>query len=243
MIVNLWSTPRSGSNWYASYLVNEYQKQNKRTIKHKHYLNYYHLKNYYGGGGDWVYEYKSGYSHPHYYYDHLFQGIKKTNIYKERTRNIEEEESYRIELFEKHNHIKNPLILHSHFAPMSKKAYDYLYNKADRNIFLYREDFVAQMSSYALAYGTNIWKPVQNYVVYQNVDADEGVLKHLFERIALWHQIDKSGGEIVKYEDFDFNYSGDSMPTKQNKVSSFQQLSKKTQDVILTFEKELKKMI
>jgi len=241
MIINLWSTPRSGSNWYAGFLLNEQKKVNPKTIKIKHYLNYYHLKNYYSDTGDWVYEYKNGLSYPAYSYDHLRQSIKKNIVNGERTKTVEQEEEYRISLFEKHNHIKNPLVLHSHFAPMSKRGYDYLFNKADKNIFLYRENFVEQMSSYALAHGTNIWKPRAKLPIFENVDANEGVLKHLYERILLWHTIDKSGCEIVKYEDFDFNYQGNNMPIKQNKVSTFSQLSKKTQDVILHFEQELKR--
>jgi len=243
MIINLWSTPRTGSNWYAAFLLNEHKKENKRTIKIKHYLNYYHLTNYYDNNNsfDWVYEYKPGRGHPSYFYDRLKESISTTLVYKERPRNAEKEEEYRIALFEKHNHKKNPVIMHSHFAPMSKKGYDYLFNKADKNIFLYRENFVEQMSSYALAYGTNIWKPRKDLQVYENIDADEGVLKHLYERILLWHTIDKSGCEVVKYENFDFNYQANNMPIKQNKVSTFSQLSKKTQDVILHFEQELKR--
>jgi hypothetical protein len=242
MIINLWSTPRSGSNWYADFLLNEQKKVNPKTIKIKHYLNYYHLINYdKAGHSDWLYEYTPGLRYPAYYYDPLRQSIKQDVVNGERTRTVEQEEEYRISLFEKHNHIKNPVVMHSHFAPMSKRGYDYLFKKADKNIFLYRENFVDQMSSYALAYGTNIWKPRANLPVFENIDADEGVLKHLYERILLWHKIDKQGCEIVKYEDFDFNYQGAGMPVKQNKTNTFDQLSKKTQNTILYFEKELKR--
>ena len=241
MIINLWSTPRSGSNWYATYLVNEQKTEYPKITKIKHYLNYYHLKNYNSSTGDWVYEYSNGLCYPAYFYDYLIQGIRKGAICGKRTKNVEQEEEYRISLFEKHNFKKNPVVMHSHFAPMSKKGYDYLFNKADRNIFLYRENFVEQMSSYALASGTNIWKPRDKLPIFENIDADEGVLKHLYERILLWHKIDKRGCEIVKYENFDFTYKGKDMPQKQNKVSTFSQLSKKTQDVILKFETELKK--
>jgi len=242
MIVNLWSTPRTGSNWYSAYLLNQYKKENKNTFVIHQYLNHFHLINYSKAGySDWLYEYAPGLCYPAYIFNHLKQSIELTSICKKREKDESSEEEFRIQLFERHDHNKHPVIFHSHVAPMSDKAYDYLFKKANKNIFLYRENFVDQMSSYALAYGTNIWKPRVNLPVFENIDINEGVLKNLYERILFWHKIDKQGCEIVKYEDFDFNHQDEGMPVKQNKTNTFSQLSKKTQNTILYFEKEFKR--
>jgi hypothetical protein len=234
MIINLWSTPRTGSNWYSAFLLNEYKKINKNTITIHQYLNHFHLISYYKlGYGDWLYEYSKGLYYSTYFYNNLKQSIEYRSICGQRERDENAEEEFRIELFEKHNHSKHPVIFHNHVAPMSIKAYNYLFKKADRNIFLYRENFINQMSSYALAYGTSVWKPSASYETFSNVDVDYAILENLYERIKYWHNLDKTNCEIIKYEDLNFSQNEYALPKKQNLTSSFNQLSKKTQDNIL----------
>lgn len=234
MIINIWSTPRTGSNWYAAFVAEKYQTK----IRINQILNYYHLINYYGDT-DWIYEYDDGLSYPEYVYDSLKQSIKQIKIHGNRIRNPIDEEKYRIEIIEKHNHIKNPILFSNHVAPMSKNAYEYLFTKADKNIFLYRENFIDQMSSYALGYATKQWKPTSDKV-YSDVDTDKEVLFHFYERILYWHSLDKTNCEVVRYEDLEFD-SNETMPKKQNKVKAFDQLSNITQSFILDLEKEFRK--
>lgn len=242
MIINIWTTPRTGSNWYSAYILNEQKKVYPTTKKISQYLNYYHLINYYGDS-DWVYEYISGRAYLHYHYDELKQSIDTKAVFGKRHKNPEEEESYRIQLLEKHNKSKIPLIFHNHVAPMSERAYKYLFDLADKNIFLYRENIVKQMSSYALAYDTKQWKPSHNTTTYEDVDVSFEVLENLFQRILLWHKLDKVGCEVVKYENLDFSYLNSNMPKKQNTISAFDQLSTKTQKIILDCESRLKEFL
>jgi glycosyltransferase involved in cell wall biosynthesis len=239
MIINIWSTPRTGSNWYSAYILHQHKKLNPIAKRISQYLNHYHLINYHGDS-DWFYEYKAGGSYPYYYYDQLKQSIEAKVVFGKRTRNPEEEENYRIELLENHNHTKISLVMHNHVAPMSEKSYNYLFEKADKNIFLYRENTVNQMSSYALAYATQQWKPTNQNITYENIDVAFEVLENLFERIMFWHKLDKTGCDVIKYEDLDFNYDTENMPQKQNAISALEQLSTKTQKIILDYDSRLK---
>lgn len=233
MIVNIWSTPRTGSNWYSSYILNELKKQNQKTFVIHQYLNHFHLISYYKSGyGDWLYEYRNGLCYNTYDFNYLKQSIEGRSYCKQRERDESDEEEYRIQLFEKHNHIKHPIIFHNHVAPMSSKAYNYLFKKADKNLFLYRENFINQMSSYALAYATTIWKPIKPYKTFSDIQVGREVLNNLYDRIKYWHRLDKTNCEIVKYEDLNFAQTEYSLPIKQNLTSSFDQLSKETQDII-----------
>jgi len=244
MIINLWSTPRTGSNWYAEYLSSQQKKLHNRVSILHQYLNYFHFINYIKPGyGDWVYEYKKGYSYPGYRYNFLTKAIEPKINNSERDRNPKEEEQYRIDLLERHDHLKTHLILHNHILPMSDKSYNYLFNKADKNIFLYRENHIDQLSSYALAYGTNTYKKSENYALHKDVYVDKQVLENLSERIIYWHNIDKKKCDVVKYEDLDFCYETDRMPKKQNIISSYSQLDERTKNVIMLLNEKIKQSI
>jgi hypothetical protein len=244
MIINLWSTPRTGSNWYAQYLAQEQQKLNSKVLVIHQYLNSFHFINYIKPNySDYVYEFSNTCMYPSYQYDVLKQSVVYNLKFGQRLRNPEEEEKYRIELLEKHNHAKTNLILHNHILPMSTTAYNYLFNKADKNIFLYRENIIDQLSSYALAYTTSVWRSSNKNNIFENINTDKNVIKNLFDRIVYWYKLDKSNCEIIKYEDIDFNYTGNNMPKKQNIVSAFSQLDTETQNYILDLANQFNKKL
>lgn len=232
MIVNLWSTPRTGSNWYSQYLYKKYSAIDKRTRLYSQYLNQYHFINYIKPNyHDFVYEYDKTCSYKFYTFDHLRQSISHINKSEKRIRDSVAEESYRLELLTNHNDIKNPTIFYNHIAPMSNLAYNTLFDKADKNIFLYRKDIKRQVSSYVLAYGTSQYK--QTTKIYKNINVEYNVIKNLVERIIQWHKLDKTGSEVICYEDLDFSLWEHSMPTKQNLIDPFLQLDETTQKNII----------
>lgn len=240
MIVNLWSTPRTGSNWYSQYLLKEYKNTNNRTILYQQYLNSFHFYNYYKPNySDFVYDYQPTCYYKHYYFDYLRKAIVETPKYEPRKFNISEEENYRLKLLNKHDHKKNPSIFYSHVAPMSKISYEYLFYKADKNIFLYRKDFKRQLSSYALAYGTTQYKPKINQTIYENINVNYEVLKNLTDRVLLWHTLDKKGCEVISYEELNFQ-EDKNLPVQQNKTDPFIQLDNETQDSIYKLTEYLK---
>jgi len=231
MIVNLWSTPRTGSNWYSQYLYKKYSAENKRTLLYSQFLNYYHLINYSNPKyNDFVYEYDKDCSYKSYEFDQLKGSISHKPVAEKRLLDSDDEEKYRLKLLAKHNHIKNPSIFYNHVAPMSKLAYTTLFNMADKNIFLYRKDVKRQISSYALAYGTKQYKP-NNIKVYQDVKVSYDVIKNLVDRIIYWHQLDKLNCDIVCFEDLEFSIDS-ALPKQQNKINPFIQLTTDTQQHI-----------
>lgn len=245
MIVNLWSTPRTGSNWYSQYLFKKYSSENKRTQLYTQYLNQYHFINYIKPNySDFVYEYENGCYYKYYTFDHLRQSISYTNKSEKRIYDNEHEEKYRLELLNKHNHKKNPSIFYNHIAPMSDLSYNTLFDIADKNIFLYRKDIKRQISSYTLAYGTAQYK--QSVKIYENVTVEYGVMKNLVDRIIKWHKLDKTNCEIICYEDLEFDLYAD-LPKQQNKIDPFTQLSSNTQEHILNlvdyFNKSIEKIV
>lgn len=231
MIINLWSTPRTGSNWYSQYLYKKYSSENKRTRLYTQYLNQYHFINYIKPKyNDFLYEYNHGCSYKYYTYDYLRQAISYTSKAEKRIRDSDSEEQYRLELLAKHNYTKNPTIFYNHIAPMSDLAYNTLFDMADKNIFLYRKDIKRQISSYTLAYGTTQYK--RSLKIYDNVIVEYTVIKNLVDRIIKWHELDKTECEIISYEDLEFDLYTD-LPKQQNKIDPFTQLSSDTQKYIL----------
>jgi hypothetical protein len=241
MIINLWSTPRTGSNWYASYLYNDSKKINSKTLLFSQYLNYFHFINYIKPTyTDWIYTYEKNCFYPNYSFNWVSRSIKLTYNYGKRTKTPEEEEEYRIELLEKHDHEKVPLILSNHILPMSDRAYNYLFQKANKNIFIYRENIKDQLSSYALAYTTQIWKPKKDLKTLENISTDKGVLKNLYDRIVYWHNLNKINCEVIKYEEINFTDNSQIKIEKQNKIDPFIQLDTETQNYILELCEDFK---
>lgn len=241
MIINLWSTPRTGSNWYASYLCDNYKKVNPKTQIFNQYLNYYHFISYTKPNyTDWVYTYEKDCSYLNYSFDWLQKSIILSVNQGKRSKTPEEEEQYRIELLEKHDHEKIPLILPNHVLPMSDRAYSYLFKKANKNIFIYRENIKDQLSSYALAYTTQIWKPKRDLKTLENIRTDKGVIKNLYDRIVYWHNLSKINCEVIKYEDINFTDNTQIKIEKQNKTDPFIQLDSETQNYILELCEDFK---
>lgn len=233
MIVNLWSTPRIGSNWYSQYLLHHYLESNRRTILYGQYLNEFQMTGYHKFGyGDLVYNYEPGLSYKYYYYDYLKKAINYKPKQGPRLLDLYQEERYRLDLLKKHDFDKNPAIFYNHVQPMSKYAYKYLFDIADKNIFLYRRNIQRQLASYALGYGTKQYKASNVNKVYADIEVEYPVLKNLVERIIYWHRLDKTNCEIICYEDLDFSKIGE-LPKKQNEVDPFVQLNSSTQKTIL----------
>ena len=239
MIINIWSTPRTGSTWFTLSKVKELE-QNHKVTYFTQYLNYVRLINYiHPNHKDFVYSYVPGCRYIDFQYDHLRKNIVEVIKTEKRKRSHVEEEDYRIALLERLD--KNRcLVFHHHIQPMSEKAYNYLINKSDTNYYIYRENFIEQLSSYALSYALQKFHGVNNRIS-NNVEVDYKTLEYLTERVISWHKLDKSNGIIIKYEDINFG-SDKSLPKKQNK-NAFEQLSESTQKSILFLNDYLTKSI
>lgn len=243
MLVNLWSTPRTGSTWYSSFLYNQLREKRSRTFLIKQYLNKFHFTNYvFPNFSDYIYEYRDGASYLKYDFDHLTKSLRQRPVWDKRHLDPNSEENYRVNLLEKIDCVKNNLVFHNHIEPMSQMSYNVLFNKADQNIFLYRENVIDQLSSYAIGYYTQNYHKPNNTL--SNVFVEENVLKYLADRIISWHRLDKSKGLVIKYEDIPFsNASYKNLPKKQNTKKAFEALSKETQDTVLKLNEFVKNSI
>jgi hypothetical protein len=135
-------------------------------------------------------------------------------VFAKRTRSIEQEEAYRIDLF---NQIifNVPLILHNHVAPIDEQIRQRLIDIAEKNIYIYRKDKRAQLASYAIAFSTKQF--VQFFDKEETGvidDIDPMHLENLINRIKIWDRLPKQ--DVVAYEDIKF-FNKYNWPKKQNK--------------------------
>ena len=137
MIINLWSTPRTGSVWYSNYLKQQYPG----SVLITEMFNQYHMDIYrhtmHNGRRINAHTYAAGFFYEDYF---ILDGtIATKKVFAERTLSIEQEETYRIDLF---NQVTSavPLILHNHVAPIDEKVRQHLVSIADKNVYIYRKD-------------------------------------------------------------------------------------------------------
>jgi len=177
------------------------------------------------GKSDLLYAFEPGAVFEDWYIEPLSSKIKSRLKLSERTRNLEEEELYRISLLEKHNFDKYPVVMHHHVNPMTERAYRYLKNKASRNIFLYRESLIDQLASYVVAISQQkfVLAPNEKPKIATNAEIPLDQLTHVYDRIRSWYRLDKTDCEVVKYEDLDFSISNHTQ--KQNIVKPIDQVS------------------
>lgn len=240
MIINLWSTPRTGSVWYSYKLLLNYKETNPNTILMTEPFNKWHLNIYRQIENGVIKNY-------HEYIDGLFyddyslndSGIVVSNRkYESRVRTVDEEEEHRRIIFRDYNADECTLIVHNHTSPLPNGIYEMLRDIAKRNIYICRNDFVQQMASYAVAIATKRFAKFSNSPEpnFSNLDAPEATLKELSNRIIHWDSLKKSNGEIIKYEEIIFqlnNCNNIPVPVKQNVTDPFDKLSIQTQKIIL----------
>ena len=235
MLTVLWSTPRTGSTYYSSYLLSHYKKENINITHLRQYFNKFHLDSYIKENEpDLVYQYDTNCYYTEYYLQPLSNRILHRVVRNKRKLDRIFEESHRISLLEKTNLQKFPVFISQHVQPMSKDTFYYLKNKATRNIFLYRENFVDQLASYVVALSTKKFQKTKNVEIepVTNAEIDLGWLDDVTSRIKYWHTIDKTGCEVIKYEDIKFD---DSIAIKkQHEVKPIEQVSSRTYDKIMT---------
>jgi len=210
LIINLWSTPRTGSVWYSYHL----QKQLSPCILLSEPFNRYHMNLYHRIENDTIknyHEYIPGSFYKNYIWED--QKILTKRTFQPRTRNAEEEETYIISLLEKIDDHSN-YIIHSHVSPMCPTVLDKLM-AIGKNIFIYRKDKLAQLASYAIAYETKEFvrftkkEGIEKKVRIQDLEP----IKNLIKRIKVWESLPKEN--IIAYEDIKF-YEQNGMPIKQN---------------------------
>jgi len=238
MLINLWSTPRTGSNWYARKLVKDHENITRAysisELFNKNIYTYYYKDE--GGKIYFLKDYGPGCFYNEYSLD-TNDGLIETRVYEERTRSPIDEEMHRISLVRKVNkgHV---MILSNHVSPINEDIYKELCKLADRNIYLHRKSIKDQLSSYGISFATKQFISfTEDYVPIKNINVDKRVLDNIAYRILVWHTLDKSKGEIIDYDSINFDqYVSDDMPKLQNKESAFEALDDETRNHILQLE-------
>lgn len=242
MLTVLWSTPRTGSTWYSQELYKKIQNNNRAAVYLRQYFSKHTLDCYFLPNQDMQvskYEPKSFYLK--YQLEPLCKKIVETRVYERKTISAQEEEVHRIHLLETTNITKYPIVLHQHVSPISIDTYHYLKNKANRNIYMYRENIVEQLASYVVAvYSNNFFQT--NFQHIENAEIDLDRLESLYERILIWHKLDKTNCEIVKYEDVCDLKKNNKRPISQlsgKMLRAIQNLNERYQDFIFQFQKTI----
>lgn len=229
MIVNLWSTPRTGSVRYSfelrkqypgSLLVSEMFNRYHMTMYHKpsesriHNIHNYEVGAFYKG-----YEIENG-------------KLVITHLHEPRKRTVEQEESYLIDIFNRVDGSQT-LIMHNHVEPINHSIRDRLTKLADENIYIYRKDKRHQLASYAIAYSSKQFVAFNPSAITTNTvaDIDINILQNLLSRIVAWDRLEKNG-RIIAYEELSFE-DDERMPLKQNH-DHYSRLSNKMIDAIET---------
>jgi hypothetical protein len=173
-------------------------------------------------------QYSPGMYYREYYLEDGFLKIKK--IFSSRSRSIEEQELYVIDLLQAVND-KQILIMHNHVDPINPAVRSMLMNMG-KNIYIHRRDKRQQLASYAIAYSTKQFSNFTNRQTSTSLveDIDPNVLDNLMKRIQLWDILEKGNNQVIAYEDIDF-IEIPNFPFKQNKDHS-SRLSDKMQAVI-----------
>lgn len=240
MLINLWTTPRTGSNWYARKLARDYGSGNQfYSLNELFNQNIYSY--YYRNVDERIYFLKD-YSPGCYYEDFVLDSsgiIVSNKVYNTRSRSPLSEEQHRMELVRAASG-RNVMVLSNHVSPINADIYKELYRIADRNIFLHRNNIKDQLSSYCISYAT---KQFVNFhspgVLPDNICVELPVIENIAHRILHWHSIKKSPlDEIVSYESIDFGEHTDAgMPTVQYAGSSLSSLDYQTHNRVLEMEK------
>ena len=213
MIVNLWSTPRTGSVWYSHYLYKQYPTSLLITeMFNQYHMNMYHVKGQDGSIRNYHEFVPNGFYKEYYLDDQSY--LTRRTVFAPRVRDIESEEKYCVDLLNRVN--KNQiLVMHNHIDPINSDIRDYLIKNADKNIWIYRKDKRQQLASYAVALSTKKFAAFNKAAVSHELvaDIDPGPLYNLIRRIKVWDTIPKT--DTIAFEDVSF-YDYEGFPVDQN---------------------------
>lgn len=213
MIINLWSTPRTGSVWYSKYLCEKYTDSILVTeMFNRYHMNMYHVRDSAGAIRNYHQPIENGFYKEYFLDSNNF--LNKKDVYNVRARTIEQEEEYCFELLKKVNK-DQILIMHNHIDPINDNIRNWLLANADKNYWIYRKNKKLQLASYAVALSTKKFAAFNKAAIsYEPVaDCDLGPLKNLIRRIKVWDSFEKNN--MIAFEDIDF-FDAPGFPLDQN---------------------------
>lgn len=213
MIINLWSTPRTGSVWYSNFLANQYSGSLLVTeMFNRYHMNMYYVQDHNGTIRNYHSPMPNGFYKEYYIND---QGeLSKRKVMGTRTRTIDQEEEYCFELV-KQVSATQQLILHNHIDPINPTIRDWLINRSHKNIWIYRKNKRLQLASYAIALSTKKFVAFNQAAISDEIvaDCDLVPLRNLIRRIQVWDSFPKT--DTIAFENIDF-FNSPGYPMDQN---------------------------
>ena len=214
MIINLWSTPRTGSTWYTKFLRTQYPGSlviNEIFTTYPTPLYFFPEEN---GNLRLEREYKIG-----CFFDRLEEEngrLKVVSIFGPNSIPLLEGVDRSLELI-RNRDPDQLLIMHNHVAPIPEHARVQLTAMADKNIYIHRLDKRLQLASLAIALSTRRFNAYNEAGLSTGPVADigRGPLVYLMERIKFWDSIPNKE-EVIAYENIKFFDLVQNSPKKLN---------------------------
>lgn len=210
MLINVWSTPRTGSIHYSHILRDQYKASFINELFNRYYMTIYFTDH------NGVQLNHTDYVDDSFYNDyHIENGVLASNrVYGPRIRTVPEEEKHRIKLISDIDFESHDIVMHNHVSPINDDVYNHLLSLSSKNVFLYRKDKRAQLASYAIAFSTKQFILFNSEYKHKELvaDIDRIHLDNLIKRIEIYDQLIKA--EEIAYEDIDFA-KGSKYPIKQ----------------------------
>ena len=169
MLINIWSTPRTGSIHHSYVLRDEFNAQLINEFFNRYHMSIY-FTNYNGVKLNHT-EYVPGSFYSEYFVDSGKLSYRK--IYGERRRTIDKEENYRLKLFDLIDINSQNLVMHNHVAPINKEVYNRLIGMTSKNVYVYRKDKRAQLASYAVAFSSKQFVLFKSEYKHKSMVSDE----------------------------------------------------------------------
>lgn len=213
MIINLWSTPRTGSVWYSHHLASQYEDSLLITeMFNRYHMNMYHVCGEDGTIRNFHYPVEGGF-YKEYYLNERRRLCRHT-VTGERVRTPDQEEEHYLDLLQRYDDQQN-LILHNHIDPINNSIRDWLISEGDRNVWMYRRDRRQQLASYAVAFSTKKFAAFMPQKEDNSIveDCNREPLQNLIRRIGVWDSFEKD--EMIAFEDVIF-YNQEGFPWDQN---------------------------
>ena len=236
MLINIWSTPRTGSVHHSYVLRDAFNAQLINEFFNRYHMSIYFTN--YNGVKLNHREYVPGSFYSEYFVDSGKLSYRK--IYGERRRTIDKEENYRLKLFDLIDINSQNLVMHNHVAPINKEVYNRLIGMTSKNVYVYRKDKRAQLASYAVAFSSKQFVLFKSEYKHKSMvsDIDKIHLENLINRIKIYDGLEKS--DEIAYEDMEFKPSPN-YPIKQ--VNNYKELLSdnminRVNDLVVKYEAE-----
>lgn len=238
MLINVFSTQRTGSTWWAYYQLTQLRKKIPQTTLLNEVFNqleYFTLRP------------NDEYVGPHseYFFGCFWRAPNEecSKIVRNFSEMSKEENVNRFDRWIKYIRLSEyPIVCHTHLSPIVDEKYlSQLNDMGDKNYVVYRENILDQLASMAIATYTGLWKTYLPNTVGSKYDYSI-ISGQVLNSVVWLHALISTAptmisthiknAEVISYESMPFDQTLYGMPRKQNQ-SSFSRLCEQDQQIII----------